>query len=222
MTYHFDFAALLPYGAEFAYGCWLTVVLSGVAITIGIVIGIATALAWQSRLGAVRLAATSYVEVVRNTPFLVQALFIYFGLPSLGLSLQPWGAAVLALSINCGAFAGGIIRGGIDAVPRGQTEAGAAIGLSPLQVFRHVVLRPALRIIFPALSGQFILALLTTSIVSSISAEELTSIAEAIDTLTFRSFEIYVVVAALYLSLSLLFASAFKVVNRIFFSYPIR
>ncbi len=91
-----------------------------------------------------------------------------------------------------------------------------------MQVFRRVVLKPALRVTFPALSSQFILVLLTTSIVSSISAEELTSAAQAIDSLTFRSFEIYVVVTALYLALSSAFALAFRAINRAAFSYAVR
>ncbi|CAO3440800.1 amino acid ABC transporter permease [Azospirillum endophyticum] len=222
MTYRFDFSVLLPYWEQLLRGCWLTVLLSAIAITAGLTIGVLTALAKQSRHAPVRLAATCYIETIRNTPFLVQVFFMYFGLPALGLSFQPWSAAVLALSLNCGAFSAEVIRGGIDAIPRGQTEAGTALGLKPLQVFRFIILKPALRIIFPALSGQFVLALLTTSIVSSISAEELTSIAQSIDTLTFRSFEIYIVTTVLYLLMSLGFATFFKAVNRVYFSYPVK
>jgi polar amino acid transport system permease protein len=222
MTYKFDFGALSPYWQQLLYGCWLTIVLATLAIAIGLIIGIVTALAKQSRIGAINFIATSYVELIRNTPFLVQVFFIYFGLPALGVALQPWSAAVLALSINCGAFAAEVIRGGIDGIARGQYEAGAALGLKPFQVFRYIVLKPAMRIVFPALSGQFILSLLTTSIVSSISAEELTSIAQSLDTLTFRSFEIYIVATLLYLSMSMIFATIFKAVDRIYFSYPLK
>jgi polar amino acid transport system permease protein len=192
MTYKFDFGALLPYWQQLLYGCWLTIVLATLAIAIGLIIGIVTALAKQSRIGAINFIATSYVELIRNTPFLVQVFFIYFGLPALGVALQPWSAA------------------------------GAALGLKPFQVFRYIVLKPAMRIVFPALSGQFILSLLTTSIVSSISAEELTSIAQSLDTLTFRSFEIYIVATLLYLSMSMIFATIFKAVDRIYFSYPLK
>jgi polar amino acid transport system permease protein len=222
MAYQFDFAALAPYWTQFARGCWLTIMLATLAITIGLVIGIVVALAKRSQIKAFNLAAVSYIELIRNTPFLVQVFFIYFGLPSLGLSFSPWSAAVLALSVNCGAFAAEVIRGGIDAIPKGQYEAGKALGLKPLQIFRFIVLKPALRIIYPALSGQFILALLTTSIVSSISAEELTAIAQSIDTLTFRSFEIYIVATVLYLALAMLFATIFKAIDRTYFSYPVR
>jgi polar amino acid transport system permease protein len=222
VTYRFDFSFLLEYWEDFARGIGLTLLLSTFAVIIGFVLGLLTVMALRSRLKPIRFAAVSYIEVIRNTPFLLQVLFIFFGLPSVGLSFQPWPAAILALSLNCGAFSAEIIRAGIDAIPRGQIEAGAALGLQPLQVFRYVILKPALRIIFPALSSQFVLAVLTTSIVSSISAEELTSVAQSIDTITFRSFEIYVTVTLLYLLMATLFSSIFKGVDRYFFSYPVK
>lgn len=222
MTYTFDFGALLPYWEAFLRGCGLTLGLSAVSTVLGLAIGLATVLARRSRYKAVRGAGTAYVEVIRNTPFLVQVFFIYFGMPSLGLQLQPWSAAIVALSLNLGAFSAEIIRGGIDAIPRGQFEAGAALGLSPFQVFRYIVLKPAMRTIFPSLSGQFVLLLLTSSIVSSISAEELTSVAEWVDSITFRSFEVFIVTALLYLAMSTVFSTIFKMVDHVFFSYPSR
>ena len=222
MVYQFDFGALAPYWEQFLWGCGLSILLALCSISIGLVIGVVTALAKRSHHRSLRLGASSYIELVRNTPFLVQVFFIYFGLPALGISFAPWSAAIIALSINCGAFAAEVIRGGIDAIPKGQFEAGTALGLKPLQVFRYIVMKPALRVIFPALSGQFVLALLTTSIVSSISAEELTAVAESLDTITFRSFEIYIVATLLYLAMSMMLAMTFKMINRVCFSYPVR
>ena len=222
MTYSFDFAALVPYWQDLLDGALLTLGLAALSMVAGFAVGLLTALARRSQWSALRLAGGCYVEVVRNTPFLLQIMFIFFGLPSAGISLRPWPAAVLALSLNCGAYSAEIIRAGIQAVPRGQFEAGAALGLRPLQVFRRIVLKPALRVTFPALSSQFILALLTTSIVSSISAEEMTSVAQAIDSLTFRSFEIYVVVTALYLAMASAFSLAFRAIDRAAFSYPVK
>lgn len=222
MAYQFDFLALLPYWDEFLRGIGLTLLLSVLAVAFGFLIGLVTVLARRSRWAGLRVAAVSYVEVIRNTPFLLQVMIIFFGLPAAGVSLPPWPAAILALSLNCGAFASEIIRGGIDTIPRGQVEAGLALGLSPLRVFRHVILKPALRVIYPALSSQFILALLTTSIVSSISAEELTSVAQSVDTLTFRSFEIYFVITLIYYALSSVFATAFRAIDKAFFAYPVK
>ena len=220
MTYQFHFAALLPYWPQFAQGCWLTLRLSAIAVAIGLAVGLLTVMAKRSTIAPLRWAAESYIEAIRNTPFLVQVLFIFFGLPPLGVSLSPNVAAVLALSLNLGAFSAEIIRTGIESVPRGQFEAGAALGLSPLQTFRYIVLKPALRIIYPSLAGQFVMLLLTTSIASSISAEELTSVAQNVDSSTFRSFEVYIVTALLYLTMSTIFATVFKAIDRVCFSYP--
>lgn len=220
MNYTLDFAVLWPYREQFVQGCWLTLRLSALSIAIGLAIGLIGTLGKRSPTAPLRWLAQGYIEVVRNTPFLVQVLFIFFGLPALGVSLSPNAAAVLALSLNLGAFAAEVIRTGIDAVPRGQFEAGAALGLTPWQTFRHIVLKPALRTIYPALGGQCVMLLLTTSIVSSISAEELTSVVQNIDSMTFRSFEVYIVAAGLYLAMSTLFSALLKAIDRWYFSYP--
>lgn len=220
MTYKFNFGALLPYWEQFLHGCLLSLGMSAMAVVIGMSLGLIALLGKRSRYAVPRIVANTYVEVIRNTPFLVQVLFIFFGLPTLGLGLTPWTAAIVALSLNLGAFSTEIIRGGIDVIPRGQFEAGAALGLSPFKTFRYVILKPALRVIFPALSGQFVLLLLTSSIVSSISAEELTSIAQSVDSVTFRSFEVYVVAALLYFFMSMIFSTVFKWIDRSYFSYP--
>ncbi|VTU46543.1 Inner membrane amino-acid ABC transporter permease protein YecS (plasmid) [Variovorax sp. SRS16] len=220
MNYTLDFAVLLPHWEQFAQGCWLTLRLSALAIVIGLVVGLLTLLGKRSSIAPLRWFAEVYVEIVRNTPFLVQVLFIFFGLPSIGISLTPNTAAVLALSLNLGAFSAEIIRTGVESVPRGQFEAGAALGLSPFRTFRHIVLKPALRTIYPSLAGQLVMLLLTTSIVSSISAEELTSVAQNIDSATFRSFEVYIVAALLYLAMSTIFSTVFKAIDRLYFAYP--
>lgn len=220
MNYTFNFAVLLPYWEQFAQGCWLTLRLSAIAVAIGLTIGLLAVLGKRAAVTPVRWLAEGYIEVIRNTPFLVQVLFIFFGLPSLGISLTPNTAAVAALSLNLGAFSAEIIRTGIESVPRGQAEAGAALGLSPLQTFRHIIFKPALRTVYPSLAGQFVMLLLTTSIVSSISAEELTSVVQNIDSATFRSFEVYIVAALLYLGMSTIFSTIFKAIDRLYFSYP--
>ena len=222
MSYQFKFEVLLPFWKELLLGCALSLWLSAIAVVLGFSLGLVTALARRSKSRFLRGAALSYIEVTRNTPFLLQVFFIFFGLPALGLSFSPWSAAILALSLNCGAFSAEIIRAGIDAIPRGQFDAGAALGLTPLQTFRDIILKPSLRVIYPALSSQFILALLTTSIVSSISAEELTSVAQSIDTVTFRSFEIYIVATLLYFMMATILSTIFKIIDRACFSYPMK
>jgi polar amino acid transport system permease protein len=199
-------------------GAWLTVRLSALAMGLGLVVGVAGALATASRWRALRALARVYVEAIRNTPFLVQVLFVYLGLPSIGLRLRPDQAALLAMVINLGAYAIEIVRAGVKAVPAGQLEAGTALGLSPWQLFRHVVWLPALRAVFPALGSQFILVMLASSVVSVISAEELTAVADTIVARNFRSFEVYLVVTGLYLALCLGFQAAFAAIHRALFA----
>jgi len=206
-----DFDALL-------LGAWLTVRLSALAMALGLIVGVAGALAAAARWRVVRALARVYVEAIRNTPFLVQVLFVYLGLPSIGLRLRPDQAALLAMVINLGAYSSEIVRAGVKAVPSGQLEAGTALGLSTWQLFRHVVWLPALRAIFPALGSQFILILLASSVVSVISAEELTAVADTLVARHFRSFETYLVVTGLYLVMCVAFQAAFAAIHRALFS----
>jgi polar amino acid transport system permease protein len=199
-------------------GAWLTVRLSALAMGLGLIVGVAGALAAAARWRVVRALARVYVEAIRNTPFLVQVLFVYLGLPSIGLRLRPDQAALLAMVINLGAYSSEIVRAGIKAVPSGQLEAGTALGLSTWQLFRHVVWLPALRAIFPALGSQFILILLASSVVSVISAEELTAVADTLVARHFRSFETYLVVTGMYLVMCLAFQAAFAAIHRVLFS----
>ena len=129
-------------------------------------------------------------------------------------------AAVIALVINAAAYTTEIIRAGIESIGRGQIDAGLAIGLRRLQVFRHVVLRPALKAVFPALTSQFNVLLLSTSIVSAISVNELTHEAEYINSLTYRSFEVYISVGVVYFVTSWLFSLLFAFLHRVLFAYP--
>jgi polar amino acid transport system permease protein len=199
-------------------GAWLTIRLSALAMVLGLVVGVVGALATASRWRAVRALARAYVEAIRNTPFLVQVLFVYLGLPSLGLRLRPDQAALLAMVINLGAYATEIVRAGVKAVPAGQLEAGTALGFTPWQLFRFVVWLPALRAVFPALGSQFILIMLASSVVSVISAEELTAVADTIVARNFRSFEVYLVVTGLYLAMCLAFQATFAAVHRALFA----
>ena len=218
MDYVFQFGVVWRDLDRLLLGAWLTVRLSAAAMVLGLVVGVAGAQAQRSRSRLLRGLVQAYVEAIRNTPFLVQLLLIYLGLPSLGIRLTPGQAALLGMVVNLGAYATEIVRAGIEAVPRGQIEAGNALGLTHWQVFRHVILVPALRAVFPALGSQFVLVMLASSVVSVISAEELTAVADTIVSRNFRSFEVYLVVTGLYLAMSLVFQAAFGAINRALFS----
>ncbi|MBE7939763.1 MULTISPECIES: amino acid ABC transporter permease [Ramlibacter] len=222
MNYSFQFDDVLAAWPLLLQGSWVTVQLSLTATLLGLLVAIACAWAKTSGPRPLRWAVQAYIELIRNTPFLVQLFFFFFALPAIGLRWTPHTAALVAMVVNLGAYATEIIRAGIESVPRGQVEAARALSLRPHQVFRLVVLKPALRAIFPALTSQFILLMLSSAVVSVISADDLTSVAANLQSQTFRSFEIYIVVTAIYLALALLFSALFRGVQRRWLSYPDR
>ncbi len=159
----------------------------------------------------VRWLVNAYVEFIRNTPFLIQLYFVFFALPHFGIRMSPNTAALVAMVINLGAYSTEIVRAGVEAIPEGQIEAGRALGLSRFQIVRFIVLFPALKAVYPALTSQFILVLLGSSIVSAIAAEELTAVANTINSQTFRSFEIYGIVTVIYIAIVFGFRAAFTI-----------
>ena len=208
MIYQFNFSALLPYWQQFANGVWLTIQLSTMATIIGFVLGTLCAIGRASGSPWVKRVVGIYVEIIRNTPLLVQIFLIYFGIATLGLRIPANTAAIIALVVNIGAYICEIIRAGIESIPKAQIEAAECLGLSPTQTYWHVILQPAIERVYPALTSQFVLLMLASSITSQISAEELTAIANRIQSDTFRSFETYIVVGLLYVALSFLMRGA--------------
>lgn len=212
MSYNFRFGALAPYTGEIVQGVLLTLQLSLVTMLIGLSIGLFVALGSTSGLKAVRIPVRIYVEAIRNTPLLVQLFIVFFGLPSLGIRLDANIAAVIGLSINVGAYCGEILRAGLGSVRTGQIEAGRALGLSAGQTFRNVVLFQAVKSIYPALTSQFVLLLLATSVVSSIGATELFHQAAFIDSRTYRSFEAYSLITIAYLIMTVAVRALFSAI----------
>ena len=203
MNYVFQFGVVEDHWPELLEGALATIWMSVAAFVLGLgFAGLCTA-ARASRFRVLRGAVRGYVEVIRNTPLLVQLFIVYFSLPSLGIRLDADEAAVLGLGLNFGGYAVEILRSGIEAVPRGQIEAATALGLRRRRIFRHVGLLPAIRVCYPALASQFILILLGSSIVSAISAEELTSEVNSLQSTTFRSFEFYFAALFIYLGMAL-------------------
>ncbi|BCH27727.1 amino acid ABC transporter permease [Mesorhizobium sp. L-8-3] len=204
MTYRFDFGWLLVYYPQILHGIAITIELITVAAVVGIAVGICCA--WVRALGPAWLKplVAAYVELIRNTPFLVQLFFIYFGLPPLGLRLSELEAANLAMIVNLGAYSCEIIRAGIQATPKGQFEAGASLAMTPFQTFRYVVLVPALQRIWPALSSQVVIVMLGSAVVSQVAAQDLSFATNFIQSRTFRSFEAYFFSTGVYLVLAIL------------------
>jgi polar amino acid transport system permease protein len=203
MNYQFDFSALLPFWREFARGIWLTVQLSAVSTVLGFVLGTLCAIGRSDGSPWMKWLIAAYVETIRNTPLLVQVFIVYFGIATLGVHVSANMAAVIALVVNVGAYTCEIVRAGIESVHKSQIEAADCLGLSRLQTYWHVILRPAIERVYPAITSQYVLLMLASSITSQISAEELTAVANRIQSDTFRSFETYIVTGILYLLLSL-------------------
>jgi polar amino acid transport system permease protein len=190
----------------------LDMILNGILLTIGlsagaIILGSALAIllvGFRSLAGRrAGVLVDAYVELMRNTPFLVQLFMIFFGLPLLGLRMSGITAALLAMTLNLSAYATEIIRAGVESIHKSQIEAGLSLALTRLQVFRYIVLTPAFARVWPALSSQFVLMMLASSICSFISVPELSGAAAVIEQRTFRSFETYIVVTCIYLVLAL-------------------
>jgi len=219
MNYVFQFGEVFRYWPLLAQGAAVTLALSIAGMIVGLVIGTLCAFARRSENAFVRIPAASYVEVIRNTPLLVQAFIIFFGLPGLGIRLDSNIAAIIALVINNGAYTTEIVRSGIEAIHRSQFEAGLSIGMSRLQVFVYVVARPAFEKVYPALCSQFIILLLGSSVVSAIGADELTAFAHRIQSANFRSLEVYIVCMFTYLGLAFLVRGALAAIGFSLFSY---
>lgn len=198
MTTVLQFGPVLVHLDALLAGLVQTLKLAVLSILFGTAIGILGAVGrsfgprWLSWLISV------YVELIRNTPLLIQLYIVFFSLPLIGLRFSSNTAAIIALSIHLGAYATEILRAGVQSIDRGQIEAAKSLGLRPYRIIRHVVLAPAVRAVYPALSAQFILQLMGTSVVGAIAAEELTAIANNLVMQTFRSFEVYIVVAVIY------------------------
>ncbi len=203
MLIELNFGAVLSQWPLLLRGVIWTLGLTAVATVIGMVVG--TACAWARSGGPVWLkwVVGTYVELIRNTPFIVQLFFIFFGLPALGIKLTPEAASVLTMVINLGAYSTEIIRAGIEATPRGQIEAAQSLALGRMQTFMHVVLPPALRKVWPAMTSQIIIVMLGSAVCGQISTPELSYAANLIQSRNFRAFEAFIIATALYLTMAI-------------------
>ena len=203
MAIQFDFVAIALEWPLLAKGVAWTLGLTSVSAFLGVLLGVVCA--WVRTQGPVWLKPSvgAYVELIRNTPFIVQLFFIFFGLPMAGVRLSAEWASVIAMVVNLGAYSAEIVRAGIEATPRGQLEAAQSLALSRVQTFTHVVLPPALQRVWPALVSQIIIVMLGSAVCGQISTEELSYAANLIQSRNFRAFEAFIVATVLYLLLSM-------------------
>jgi polar amino acid transport system permease protein len=203
MRIDLDFLAILSQWPLLLKGVAWTLALTTISATIGVVVGVACAWSRASGPTWLKWVVGTYVELIRNTPFIVQLFFIYFGLPAAGVKLSAETASVIAMVVNLGAYATEIIRAGIEATPKGQIEAAMSLALNRMQTFTRVVLPPALKKVWPALVSQIIIVMLGSAVCGQISTEELSYAANLIQSRNFRAFEAFIIATLIYLALSM-------------------
>lgn len=218
MEYTFQFSPLATYIPQFLSGFWLTMILSFVGIFGGFALGVGCAVASTSPWWLPRLLVRCYVEAMRNTPLLVQIFVIFFGLPNIGIRMSPLSSVLIALVLNNGGYIAEIVRGGIQSTHRSQLEAAESLGLSYFQTLRFVILPPALEKVFTPVVSQCVLLMLSTSLVSAIGVEDLTGAAMIASSETFRTMEVYLVIAAIYVSLNFVFRALLNAAGLLVFT----
>jgi len=199
MGYDLEFRPVLARSGELLQALGVSVGLTVFAAIVGVALGAFFAAAFFLRIRPAIVVLNIYIEVMRNTPFLVQLFILFFGLPQLGIHPDAYIAALIAMTINLAGYVAEIMRAGVESVPATQVEAGQSLGLSQMQIFSNVILFPAVRNTYPSLCSQIILMFLGSSLCSAISTQELTAVSAQIGSDTFKYFEVYIVVAALYL-----------------------
>lgn len=207
-----DFQLIMDSIPILLQGAWITVTVTIISMALGLILGMIAALAKLSKLKIVSWLANQYIDIVRGTPLLVQLFLIYYGLPQIGITIDPFPSAVLGLGINTGAYVAEVIRSGIQAVDKGQREAAFALGMNPVQTMRLIILPQAFKIIIPPLGNQFILLIKDSSLVSTITLVELTRTAQRIISTTYKPIELYLLAALMYYIISLL---ATKLLNKL-------
>ncbi|MFF1946355.1 amino acid ABC transporter permease [Rhodococcus qingshengii] len=198
-----DYRVVVEYAQALTNGLLLTVQISLLAFLFSFILAVPLASARLSAYRILRFFSAAYIEVIRNTPFLLQLFVLYFGLPVAGIDLTSYQAGLIALSINGAGYLAEIFRAGLASVPTGQREASWVLGITGWNRFKAVTFPLALRNVYPAMSNQFLLTMLASSLLSAIALPELTGSAMEINAMTFRSVEVFTVVTAMYLALSL-------------------
>ncbi len=217
MDYTLDFSAVAAHADLFATGAEMTALITLVCCCGGFAIAVACNALRQSERVWVRKCIATYVDIVRNTPFLVQLFFLYFGLSSLGWRLDAQITGLFALSLYSGAYQTEILAGSIAALPHAQKEAAAALGLSPPQLFLRILLPQAIETGFPALKSQFVLTLMASSIISVLAVHELSNVSGEISTETYRSFEVYTVASLIYLAMVVVLRTLLSIIGTLCF-----
>lgn len=195
-------------------GLGLTLGVSVCALLVSVLVGTGLGLVRVGRVPVLGALGDAYVEVVRGIPLIVLLSVVYYGLPALGLTLEGFPAAVLALGLYSAAYTSEIVRGGLGSVPPGQAEAARSLGLSRGQALRFVILPQAWRVALPALGNEFISLILGSSLASAVTLQELFSQGKYITNATYRQFEVYAVLALVYFLLTFTLTRVVRALER--------
>lgn len=211
MAFQFKPAVMLETLPLLTEGVELTIYITILGLAFGFVIGTASGLGRISQNKFTRALSSIYIEIIRGTPMIVQALFLYFGVPLIsGVRINPITAGVITIAVNSGAYIAEIVRGAIQSIDAGQFEAGRSIGLTRHQTMLSIIWPQAFRRMIPPLGNQFIISLKDTSLLTVIGVAELTRSGQEIVAVNFRSFEVYLTVAIVYLCMTLSIAKALR------------
>lgn len=204
------FNLIANYYPKYIDATLVTLKVSFFALLIGLILGVVVCMAKISKIKVLEILATIYIEVLRNTPLLVQILIIYFALPEFGIKFSAFMSAIIALSINSGAYISEILRAGINAIDKGQVEAGRSLGLNYWQTMKLIVLPQAFKNSLPALGNEFISLVKESSIVSFIGVTEIMFVAGAVKNATYEPFVPYFIAAAIYFVITSILSYAVK------------
>ena len=202
MSYRFIFSQVTPYLPLLLKGLKLSFMIASIGMIVGTLVGIFCAIARMSENKIVRKTANIYVEIFRNTPLLVQMYLLFFGLAQFNIQVSPIFTAVFALILNNGAYTGVIFEAGLNDVDKGQREAAVALGMTTFQTNRYIIIPQGFRIVIPPLTNQFISLFLFSSVASTISVPELLSQTLHLDSITMRTFEVFIIAMLLYLAIT--------------------
>lgn len=215
MAFQLDSQAMVDAIPMLLKGAQLTIYLTIGGLFFGFILGVIFGLMKLSSWWVVRKIAGVYIETIRGTPMLVQAMFLYFGVPlTLGVRMSALTAGIIVIAVNSGAYIAEIVRGAVQSIDVGQREAGRSIGLSPAQTMRYVIWPQAFRRMVPPLGNQFIISLKDTSLLMIIGVGELMRTADEIVAVNYRAFEVYFMCGLIYLAMTMTISSVLKVVEK--------
>lgn len=216
---NFRFQDIVPYLGTMLAGLGLNFLVATLSLIVGILVGLVTYSAQKSKMKPISAVASAYIELIRNTPLLVQLYIIYFGIAQIGISVSPFGSTMIAMIFNCGAYMAEILRAGFQSIKPGVIEAGEALGMTPFQNFYLIQLKPALRSAFPAIINQYILMFLGSTVSSAISMPELLYRTLHIESTTARTVEVFLITGVLFYISSFLIINVLRLMERKVFKW---